>query len=342
MKKMILWGLAALLLLSSCSTLTPLPTITSDLSPTPPPETATPFSPAPVTETATLPPPTATATEIPLPAIDRVLIITVDGLRPEPITQDGLMPNLFALMNNGFYSLEAQTIFPSSTLPAHSSLSTGMCPDKHGVDWNDYHPENGYANGPSLFDLAHEAGLKTVLIVGKEKLQQIANPESVDVFKFINDRDSVVAEAAKPIIAEGFGLMLIHLPLVDMLGHEYGWMSANYLIGTFRADEAIGIILSALEEAGLREGTLIIVTADHGGDVILKHGGNNPASMTIPWILSEASLNTGALQRPISIVDTAPTAAFALNLPIPDIWDGIPALEAFGQMPPIRSELPCQ
>jgi hypothetical protein len=73
-----------------------------------------------------------------------------------------------------------------------------------------------------------------------------------------------------------------------------------------------------------------------------KHGGKNPAAMTIPWILSEASLNPGAIQRPISIVDTAATAAFALNLPIPSIWDGIPVMEAFGQRAPIRTELPCQ
>ena len=240
------------------------------------------------------------------------------------------------------YSLEAQTIYPSSTLPAHASMFTGVCPDKHGLEWNDYLSNNGYANGPSLFDIAHEAGLRTVMIVGKEKLQQITRPESVDQFLFINDRDSVVVEAAKPIIAEGFGLMLIHLPLVDILGHEYGWLSPNYLVGTFRADEAIGMILSTLDEVGLREGTLIIVTADHGGDVEFKHGGKNPASMTIPWILSEASLEPGAIQRPISVVDTASTAAFALNLPIPAIWDGIPVLEAFGENPPTRTEFPCQ
>ena len=336
-----LLGLAALLLFSGCQPSSIIPSPIPDASQTPPPETATPFLPATATQTS--PPPTLaplTATP-PRPAIERVLIITVDGLRPDVIPL-APMPNLLAMMEEGSYSLTAQTIFPSSTLPAHASIFTSMCPDKHGVDWNDYLPKRGFAQGPDLFKIAHDAGLKTVLIVGKEKLQQITPPENLDVFEFVNDRDSVVAEQAAPIISEGFDLMFIPLPLVDILGHEHGWMSPNYIIGAFRADEAIGMILAALDESGLREGTLIIVTADHGGDVILKHGGRNPAAMTVPWILTGASLNPRAIQRPIGVVDTGATAAFALNLPIPSIWDGIPVFEAFGENSPARVELPCQ
>ncbi|MCP4139515.1 MAG: sulfatase-like hydrolase/transferase [Chloroflexi bacterium] len=338
MKKVILWGLAALLLLSGCQPQSAIPSPTATFPPTTPPQTATPFPIATATQTSI--PPTATATEIPRPIIERVLIITVDGLRPEPISFD-LMPNLLSLMESGFYSLTAQTIYPSATLPAHASMFTSMCPDKHGVDWNDYLPKRGFAKSPTLFEIAHEAGLRTVMVVGKEKIQQITPPESVDIFEFVNDRDSVVASVAAPIIAEGFDLMLIHLPLVDLLGHEYGWLSPNYFVGTHRADEAIGMILSALDEAGIRQGTLIIVTADHGGHET-SHGGRSVEEMTVPWILSEASLNSGAFQRPIGVIDTAATAAYALNLPIPPIWDGIPAAEAFGEIAPARVELPCR
>jgi predicted AlkP superfamily pyrophosphatase or phosphodiesterase len=337
-KKAVLWGLAALLLLSGCQPFGTIPSPTATALPTAPPETATPFPLATATQTSI--PPTATPTEIPRPVIERVLIITVDGLRPEPITFD-LMPNVLSLMENGVYSLTARTIYPSATLPAHASMFTSMCPDKHGVDWNDYLPERGYANSPTLFEIAHEAGLRTVMVVSKEKLQQITPPESVDVFKFVNDRDSVIAEASSPIIADGFDLMLIHLSLVDILGHEYGWLSPDYFIGAHRADEAIGVILTALDEASIRQGTLIIVAADHGGHET-SHGGSSAEEMTVPWILSEASLRSGEIQRPISVVDTAATAAYALNLPIPTIWDGIPAYEAFGDPVPTRVELPCQ
>jgi len=251
------------------------------------------------------------------------------------------MPNLLALMKEGTYTLSAKTISPSLTLPAHASIFTSMCPDKHGIDFNEYLPEKGYANGDSIFDLAHEAGLKTVMIIAVEKLRQIIRPESIDVFKFTDDSDSIVAKRAAPIIADGFDLMFIHLLSVDILGHKYGWLSDEQLIGVADADEAIGTILAALDGAGLRQGTLIIVTSDHGG-LEKVHGGDNPAEMTVPWILSEPSLNPRALARPISVIDTGATAAYALNLPIPSTWDGIPALEAFGETSPIRSSFPCQ
>ncbi|NQU29903.1 MAG: alkaline phosphatase family protein [Anaerolineae bacterium] len=337
MKKYHLGILAAVLLLNACLPSAATPTQTPTLPPTRPPATQTPFQPA--TATSTSPPPTATTA--PRPIAKRVLVITVDGLRPDVISL-APMPNLQALMETGAYSLTAQTIYPSSTLPAHASMFTGMCPDKHDVYWNDYLPNRGYANGPSVFDIAHDFGFKTVIVAGKEKLQQITRPESIDIFEFVNDRDSVVAAAAAPIIAEGFGLMLIHLPLVDILGHEYGWLSPNYIIGAFRADEAIGMILAALDEAGLRQDTLLIVTADHGGDIKFKHGGRSPAAMTVPWVLSGASLKPMELTRPISVTDTAATIAYALELPIPSIWDGIPVIEAFGGPAPSRVELPCQ
>ncbi len=339
-----LLGLAALLLLSGCLPSNAIPSPTPEASQTPPPATATPFPPATHTQTPSPPTITPTATATPVPTIQRVLVIGVDGLRPDVIPL-APMPNLQALMGEGIYSLTAQTVFPSSTLPAFASMFTSVCPEQNGVDWNSYIPDNGFALGPNLFEIAHNAGLRTVMVVGKEKLQQITPPENIDVFEFVNDLDSVAAEAAAPILAEGFGLAFIHLPLVDILGHEYGWMSPNYIVGAFRADEAIGMILAALDEAGLREETMIIVTADHGGDVVLKHGGRNPAAMTVPWILTGASLKhaglQGVLQRPISVLDTGATAAYALNLPIPSSWEGIPALEAFGENSPTRVELPC-
>ncbi len=332
----IIWILAVALLLSGCLPSNTIPTSAPTALPTQPPATQTPFLPATATSTAI--PPTATAT--PRILAERVLIITVDGLRADSV-EPNYMPNLFSLKQTGTYSQNAQTTYPSATLPSHASMLTGMCPDKHGVDWNDYIPDYGFAASPSIFEIAHEAGLRTVMIVGKEKLRQITPPEYTDYFEFVNDRDSVIAEHAAPIIAEGFDLMHIHLPLVDILGHEYGWLSDNYLIGTFRADEAIGMILNTLDEADLRQGTIIIVTADHGGK-LTSHGGRSPEEMTVPWILSGASLNPGAIQRPISVVDTAATIAFILDLPVPSIWDGIPVYEVFGESAPIRVKYPCQ
>lgn len=298
--------------------------------------TSTPFQPP--TETLT-PLATLTPTETPVSRPARVLILSIDGFRPDAIELTP-MPNLQALMQEGAYSLVAQTIFPSSTLPSHASMLTGLCPEDHGVNWNDYIPGLGYANGNDIFDLANAAGLRTVMLVGKEKLRQLTEPESTDVFEFINDRDLVIAARAAELIPQGFGLMFIHFATPDGMGHMYGWLSPEQFSVLFRADEALQIILNALEQAGMREDTLIIITADHGGHNT-THGTSQLEDMTIPWIVSGPGVRQMVLATEINTTDTAATAAWALGLPLPLEWDGLPVLEAFGLPDELRMQPRC-
>lgn len=282
-----------------------------------------------LTPTATLTPTvTPTITPTPRPTITRVLIVSFDGLRPDAIAL-APMPNLQALMQIGAYTLNAQTIYLSSTLPAHTSMLDGMCPAKHGVTWDDYQPSLGYAKGTDLFDLAHAAGLKTVMYVGKDKLRQVTEPASTDVFKYINDRDSVIVDHLLANFPLDFGLMFVHFPTVDMMGHEYGWLSPEQLSVARRGDQALGKLLAALDANGLRDETLIIVSADHGGHKT-SHGSSQPEDMTIPWIMVGPGVLPMQITEPIVTMDTAATAAWALGLPIPPEWDGKPITQAFG------------
>ncbi len=322
-------GLLAVLLAACAPAAPPAPPPT----PTTVPATFTPFVPATATFTLT-PSLTPTITPTPRPRISRVLVISVDGLRPEAIDL-APMPVLQGLMAQGAYTLHAQTVYPSATLPAHASMLTGLCPAQHGVDWNDYLPERGRANGDSVFDIAHRAGLKTVMVFGKQKLIQINDEDALDVLEFVNDRDSVVAERAAPLLAAGFDLALVHLPLVDILGHEYGWLSGDQLIGAVHADEAIGVLLTALDEAGLRGDTLVIVTADHGGHET-THGSRLPEDMTIPWVIAGPRVLPQEILGPVNTVDTAATVLYALGLPLPLGMAGLPVTEAFGEPATLR------
>lgn len=323
MKRILIFPLAFFLLascLQAVSTPVPLPTAAPVFT-----VTWTPFQPP--TETLT-PPATQTPTATPVSRPSRVLILSIDGFRPDTIELTP-MRNLQSLMQEGAYSLVAQTIFPSATLPSHASMLTGLCPEDHGVDWNDYIPEQGYANGTDIFDLAHAAGLRTVMVVGKEKLQQLTEPESLDVFEYINDRDVVIAARAAELIPEGFGLMFVHFPTPDWMGHEYGWLSPEQYSVLFRSDEALQTILNALEEAGMRDDTLLIISADHGGHNT-THGTSQLEDMTIPWIVAGPGVHHAVLSTEINTTDTAATAAWALGLPLQPEWDGLPVLEAFG------------
>lgn len=302
-------------------------------APIPPTETPT------ATLTPTLPP-TATSTSeptftpTPAPPARRVLILSIDGLRPDAIPL-APMPFVTSLLQSSAYSLTAQTVFPSVTLVAHTSMLSGQCPDKHKVNWNDYIPENGYAQVTDLFDIAHAAGMKTVMYVGKEKLRQITEPTSTDIFRYINDRDLVITKNLIAEFPDDFQLMFVHFPTPDWMGHEYGWLSGEQLSVIFRADQAIEQLVNELGARGLREETLFIITADHGGHGT-THGYSLPEDMTIPWIAFGAGIKPAALNSNITTVDTASTAAFALGLQIPPEWDGVPVYEAFGL--PIEEE----
>src|SRR6185436_1984494 len=307
------------------------PTILAPTSTFLPAFTATPIQAATATETETpAQPPTLTPTStlVPSPLSRRVLILSIDGLRPDAIAL-APMPNLMTLMQHSAYTLNAQTVYPSVTLVSHASMLGGVCPSKHGVDWNDYLPERGFAIGTDLFDLAHAAGLQTVMYVGKEKLRQLTEPSSTDIFTYINDRDLVITDRLIEDFPQDFGLLFVHFPLVDGMGHVYGWMSPQQLSVAFRADEALGQLLGALDARDLRDETLIIITADHGGHDT-THGSSLPEDMTIPWVASGPGIQPKQLSTQIHTMDTAATAAFALGLPIPPEWDGVPVYEAFG------------
>lgn len=265
--------------------------------------------------------------------------MSIDGLRPDAILL-APMPNLIGLMQSGAFSLGARTVFPSITLVAHASMLTGMCPSKHGVDWNDYLPERGYAQGIDLFDIAHAAGLRTEMYVGKKKMKQITEPSSLDNFVLVNDSDSGLMDRLLADFPQDFGVLFIHLPETDVTGHVYGWLSPEQLSTIQSADETLGRLLAELDARNLRGETLIIVTADHGGNG-QGHGSDSRENMTIPWVTSGPGIQPKTLTAPVHTMDTAATAAFALGLEIPYEWDGVPVFEAFG-LPIIKPSVECQ
>ena len=111
------------------------------------------------------------------PGIARhVLIISVDGMRPDGITT-AQAPNLLSLMQRGAYASHAETIRPSITLPSHTAMLTGLDFKNHGVVWNNYRP--GHIAHPTVFSVAKDAGLSTAMLFAKDKFHFLANPEQV-------------------------------------------------------------------------------------------------------------------------------------------------------------------
>ena len=266
-----------------------------------------------------------------------MVIISVDGLRPDALALADT-PTLDTLKAEGAYSSQAQTILPSFTLPSHASMISGMTPEKHGLAWG--LPYIGWPglNGPTLFTVAHEAGLRTAMVFGKEKLNYLVLPNSVDDLFSANAHDDQIKDQAVALIQTGLPQVLfIHFPDTDRVGHDYGWMSTYQLGAVTFVDGMIGQIVATLENEGYLDRTLLIITADHGGHDH-RHGDDSPADRTIPWLATGPGVSPGiTLNSHINTYDTAATALHALRLPIPEKWDGQPVLEAFQPTPTNQS-----
>ena len=262
----------------------------------------------------------------PTPAASpKVAILSVDGLRADVVAKSDL-PNLKGLALRGAYTWSARTVTPSETLPGHASMLSGEDPKVHKItwDWNDFKPEQGYITVPTVFSVAKAAGLRTVMVVGKRKLQHLASPGTVDSFVLTERGDADVANEAIVQTGVGFDLLFVHFPDVDYAGHAEGWMSAAYMTRVAEVDEAIGRVLAALPAH-----TTVILTSDHGGKE-RNHGPDVPENMTVPWIVAGPKvLRRGEMTSRVRQADTAATALWALGLSLPGSCAGVVLREPF-------------
>lgn len=273
-----------------------------------------------LTQPSALPTPFATPTPPPPPP--KVAIISIDGLRPDALTAEGT-PNILALAQRGAYTFAAQTVFPSTTLPGHTSMLTGVEPSFHGITFDEYR-ETFQLTTPTVLGLAHDAGKRTAMVVGKAKFKQLFVTGSVDSYVLATRGDVDVVNEAIARLPIGFDLLFVHLPQVDQTGHASGWMSAEYVAQLQQTDEAFGRLVSLLP----RE-TTVIVTADHGGQQ-RTHGTKDRVDMTIPWIIAGPRVvHRGPLTRPVRTVDTALTVLDLLGVPAPPNVTGKRVSEPF-------------
>jgi predicted AlkP superfamily pyrophosphatase or phosphodiesterase len=98
-----------------------------------------------------------------------LVVISVDALNAKDFDIIKDLPNFKMLLDNGSYAKEVVGIYPSLTYPSHTSIITGVYPDKHGIvnnkynqigvkkfEWYWYHKD---IKTPTLYDLAKEKRL---------------------------------------------------------------------------------------------------------------------------------------------------------------------------------------
>lgn len=276
--------------------------------------------------------------DLPIRATNHVVIVSLDGLRPDAIQKFGAK-TLQRLMREGSYTLAAQTILPSKTLPSHTSMLTGVAPESHAITWNKNAMEGeGYVQVPTVFGVAKSAGLRTAAFFSKTKFEHLQVPGSLDYTRapsgglfdgsFTGERTTALVERYLESAPADPNLLFVHIGEADYAGHLYGWMGQMYGKAVRLADKAVAkVVHEANERFGAGNYTLI-VTADHGGNG-RNHGSNDPRDTNIPWIAWGKGVRSGVLPAGIRTMDTAATALWLLGTPAPSDWIGAPVRAAF-------------
>ncbi|MGZ4986881.1 MAG: alkaline phosphatase family protein [Limisphaerales bacterium] len=252
----------------------------------------------------------------PLHSRGPVVIISMDGLPAFCLNDPKAdLPTLHQLAKEGAVAERMEASLPTMTWPNHTTLITGVTPAKHGVIGNRYWDRDAQKNiqlipdpiynkdeivkAPTLYDVAHEAGLKTAAIcwpasrgaktldwtfpdVQKNELfQKYASPSFLAECKAAGIpvdqqekwcrqpdggelRDKMYTQMVINALTNHHpNLVLLHLVEIDHAEHAHGPRSAEAYKAMHFDDACVNEILQTLKTHFGGKATLIVVS-DHG------------------------------------------------------------------------------
>ncbi len=253
------------------------------------------------------------------PRSDRyVILVSIDGLADYYFDDPKAdMPTIRALAERGARAQRMECSYPTVTWPNHTTLVTGVHAGRHGVIGNNYFDRESLktiplipdplfdkseiVTSPTIYDVAHEAGLKTAGVCWPASRNAATLDWQVpDVFdqKIFEESStpSLLAELkeknipywkqnewckagnpGKPMrdwmytnIAEHLimthqpNLLVLHLVSVDALEHATGRQSEEVYWAIADSDRCVRELIDATEAAGIQEQTAFFICADHG------------------------------------------------------------------------------
>ena len=251
---------------------------------------------------------------------EKVILISIDGMRPDGLKQCG-NPYLAELERICTYTYTARSMFPSSTLPCHFSMTHSVTPQRHGILTNTYVPQVRPVMG--IFEKVRAAKGVCAMFYGWEPLRDIASPGALKFSTYINaymkeSSDTVLTDEAIRIIGENkpdFAFLYM-VETDEKGGHDNGWMSDEYLN---RISIAISNTKRVIDAFG--DEYSVIIMADHGGHDRM-HGTDMPEDMTVPLFFYGKSFSGGRVVTDLSLLDIAPTIAKLMDIPPEEEWEG--------------------
>jgi arylsulfatase A-like enzyme len=279
-----------------------------------------------------------------------VVIVTLDTTRADHLSpygfMDARMPHLERLAREGVLFNRALTVAPL-TLPAHTSILTGLLPASHGVRDN--------ADGPlaerytTLAEMLQQRGFRTGAFVGSIVLQAdrglsqgFATYQGVrrtqTTFTRQRPGDEVMNEAIAWLEQNAKDRFLLWAHLYDAHApydppEPYRSRVADPYVGELLFQDAqIGRLLDTLDRLKLKENTIVVVVGDHG-EGLGEHGEAMHGEqlynsvLRVPFIVRAPGVRPGTITDVVRLVDVLPTVVSLLGVPAP-ASDGVSLLPA--------------
>lgn len=255
----------------------------------------------------------------------KVLLVSIDGLRPDAIEQSS-HPFLKTFMKEKCaYTDKGRSVTPSVTLPCHMSMFTSMEPCRHGTSApnNIYNPPVHPVDG--LFEVLKRQKKTCYFFYTWEQLRDLGRPGSLDrqelcrYYTYGAQADCEMCDRTIQALqdpAQQPDFMFFYTGNTDEVGHKYGWMGKEYLAAVDLASKNVERLVAAMPE----DYTLVI-TADHGGHD-RTHGTEMPEDMTIPMMIYGPGWEPGPHLDGASLLDLAPTIADIIGVEPSEEWDG--------------------
>ncbi len=283
-----------------------------------------------------------------------ILLITLDTLRADALGCYGhksrATPTLDRLAAEGYRFSRAYTVAPL-TIPAHSSLFTGLYPPRHGVrDNGDFFLDDGAV---TLAELLQAEGYATMAAVGAEVTSHhwgfgqgfdayhddMGQPDPRDPNRWHVQRrgEAVVADARDWFAGRtdtGPWFAWVHLfdphsPYDAPEPFASQHPGRAYVAEVAYTDAQVEALLQHLGGLEALDDTWIVVVGDHG-EGLGSHGETMhgvllyDATTRVPLIVRPpgGAASPRDVHTPVSLVDLMPTVLAAAGAPVPDGLDG--------------------
>ena len=277
----------------------------------------------------------------PAPKAKHVIYIGLDGWGAYSVPK-AEMPTVKGLMAKGCYTLQKRTVLPSSSAVNWASMFMGAGPELHGyTQWGSQTPElpsrvilkNNIF--PTIFQLYRDANPEAEIGVlsewaGIKYLVDTLSTSYHAVAPDYNQHPTALCEMAEKYIREKKpALAAIVFDNPDHVGHADGHDTPAYYDKLKELDGYIARIVKAVDDAGMTDETIFIITSDHGG-IGTGHGGITMQEMETPFIIAGKNIKAGGeFQESMMQYDVASTMAYIFALQQPQVWIGRPMTQVF-------------